>query len=85
MVGVRRHDVDGGAGLDGEQHVCVDAGHREPELPGGVWIRSAGQTADLYDRVEATTSVAFAINLPPPLTLTNLGADKTAPQNSERR
>src|SRR5258708_21936605 len=47
----------------------------------GVWIRSAGRTADLYDRVESTTSVAFAINLPPPLTLTTLGADKTAPQN----
>src|SRR5258708_18804954 len=48
MVRVRWGDVDGSAG---EQHVHLDAGNRERELPGGVWIRNAGRTADIFDQV----------------------------------
>src|SRR2546425_13215482 len=49
----------------------------------GVWIRSAGVTADTYDNVGSTRSVPFAIASSSPaaaLTLTSLTADKSAPQ-----
>ena len=33
MVGIRRHEVDDRAGLEHGNHLHVDAGHSEPELP----------------------------------------------------
>src|SRR5439155_1233875 len=41
------------------------------------WIRSAGDTADLF---ESYAQLAFAINPPPPATLTGITADKPSPQ-----
>ena len=49
----------------------------------GVWVRSAGNTADAYDNPQSNGSVAFAINPAPaaaPLTLTSLTANLAAPQ-----
>jgi hypothetical protein len=46
----------------------------------GVWIKSATNTSDLFDREASTRSMPFGITDPPPLTLTSLTPDRTAPQ-----
>jgi cell wall-associated protease len=49
-----------------------------PNYQVGVWVRSAGITADTYDRPQSTGNIPFAIGSN--LTLSSLTPDKAAPQ-----
>src|SRR6266446_7333149 len=49
-----------------------------PNAQVGVWVRSAGITADIFDRQQSTGNIPFAVR--PHLTLSRLTRDKTAPQ-----
>src|SRR5207253_5969212 len=49
-----------------------------PNAEVSAWVRSAGITADIYDRPQSSGSIPFAVG--PNLTLSSLTPDKAAPQ-----
>ena len=49
VVGVERCDLEPDSKLVHHQHLRLDPGDRQRQLPGGVWVRNAATTADTWD------------------------------------